>query len=108
VKKGDVLLYHSGTGQLIAHRLMHTYEKGNQINYILKGDSNISIDEPVSKDQIIGKLVTIDKEKKRIYMNNLQSMIWSFTITTFPNVSKVVRFYLTFSSNLKAKLGISI
>jgi signal peptidase len=108
VKKGDVLLYHSTSGKLVAHRLICTYEKGNQINYMLKGDSNIFIDDPVSKDQLIGKLVTIDKEKKRIYMNDLQSIIWSFTMSTFPNVSKVVRIYLTILSNLKTKLGISI
>lgn len=108
VKKGDILLYQSPSGQLIAHRVLRIKDKNNQIQYELKGDTNLSFDGPISHEQIIGKLVSINKEKKQIYMDDFPSVIWSFIITTFPIVSKMLKAYLTFKGILKVKLGISL
>jgi signal peptidase len=108
VKKGDILLYHSPSGQLIAHRLLRVKEKNNQFFFELKGDTNLCNDGPILQEQIIGKLVIVNKEKKQIYMDDFSSVFWSFIITTFPNVSKLLKTYLAFKENLKIKLGISI
>ncbi|WP_158638534.1 signal peptidase I [Metabacillus litoralis] len=103
VRKGDVLLYYSTTGQLIAHRFI-VVKKNNKENktYILKGDTNICSDEPINKDQIIGTLVSISNSRKKVYTNKSASIIWGFIIRTFPFISKLLRYYLSFKFSTKS------
>ena len=52
VKVNDVITYKSKDGDIITHRLIET--KGG--NYVAKGDMNNSVDDIITKDQIIGKV----------------------------------------------------
>lgn len=108
VKKGDILLYHSSSGQLIAHRFICLKKTNNRLEYVLKGDTNPCIDEPIFPEQIIGILVTIDREKRKIYMNDFSAILWSYIITTFPILSKILKTYLSFKSNIKSRSGVSV
>ncbi|MGM0874194.1 MAG: signal peptidase I [Bacillota bacterium] len=104
VKKGDVLLYHSSSGQLIAHRFLRVKETSNQIEYELKGDLNLQVDETIREEQIIGILTTINCDKKTIYTDDFTAMIWSYIISTFPNISKILRAYQAFMMTIKTSI----
>jgi signal peptidase I len=107
VKKGDILLYHSSTGQLIAHRFLGVREVNNQLQYELKGDTNLCSDEPISHEQIIGTLVTIDRKNKKVYIGDLSAILWGFLIVTFPFTSKILKSYLSFKIS-RSRSGVSI
>ncbi|WP_226667525.1 signal peptidase I [Metabacillus litoralis] len=96
VRQGDILLYYSSTGQLIAHRFLYekTFPNGKK-HFILKGDTNVSNDEPISKEQIIGSLISITNSKKTVYTSNLTSKLWGYSIRFFPILSRVIKYYLT-------------
>ncbi len=54
-KKGDIVTYKSKDGAYITHRIIEI----NGDTYITKGDSNNTIDSPISKKMIIGKEVKV-------------------------------------------------
>lgn len=109
VKKGDILLYHTSSGQLIAHRLLSVLKQNNsKKQFILKGDTNLCPDEPINQNQIIGKLVTIVTTKRKIYANTFPSIIWSNIILSFPNVSKLLRYYLSLELHFRNRSGASL
>ncbi len=109
VKKGDVLLYHSSSGQLIAHRLLAVNNtEASQKQFILKGDTNLCPDEPINKNQIIGKLTTIDNSKRRKYATDVSSILWSYIMLSFPIVSKLLRHFLSLVDLNKKRSGASL
>jgi signal peptidase I len=61
-KKGDILLYKSNVDHYVLHRLL----KIKKDKYILAGDYNYFKDQPITKEQILGKLITIKKKDGRI------------------------------------------
>jgi signal peptidase I len=92
VKPGDIILYRTN-GRLIAHRVICIQQKINQIEtlsqfwpgrfsnthstpqssvlsphyyYILRGDASATIDEPVTVDQILGKVISVERDGCRI------------------------------------------
>ncbi|MGM7721194.1 signal peptidase I [Metabacillus sp. Hm71] len=108
VKKGDVLLYHSESGQLIAHRFLRKKQINNQPYYVLKGDTNLCSDEPVRQEQIIGKLVTINRLNKKIYNDDYTAILWSNLILSFPLMSKVLSAYLSFKAPNRTRSGVPL
>ena len=61
-KKGDILLYKSNVDHYVLHRLL----KIKKDKYILAGDYNYFKDQPITKEQILGKLITIKKKDGKI------------------------------------------
>ncbi|WP_078432611.1 signal peptidase I [Metabacillus halosaccharovorans] len=109
VKKGDVLLYHASSGQLIAHRLLAVQKTDTcQKQFILKGDTNLITDDPINKTQIIGKLATIENTKRKRYVSDLSSIMWSYIMLSFPIVSKLLRYFLSIVLINKKSSGASL
>ncbi|MGD8522437.1 MAG: signal peptidase I [Desulfobacterales bacterium] len=67
VKVGDIILYKSEE-KLIAHRVISIKEISipNQYSLILRGDAAYSYDEPVYADQILGKVIAIERNGRSI------------------------------------------
>ena len=99
-KKGDVILYYSQTGQLIAHRFVRTTTEKNQSLFLLKGDTNLGFDQPIEEHWILGKLETVQKKHKKISADHLIVRNWGKLILAFPALSGILRNYL----NRKLKL----
>ena len=57
-KRGDIVLYKSDVEHYVLHRILRI--KKDKI--ILAGDYNYFKDKPISKDQILGKLIEIKKK----------------------------------------------
>jgi signal peptidase I len=94
LKKGDIVLYHSVTGQLVAHRLSNAKELHGNPVFILKGDSNLGFDQPVEEQQIIGVLAYIQKGDKRVQMKGFSASFWGWLILSIPILSGLLRSYI--------------
>lgn len=67
VQKGDIILYRAN-GRLIAHRVRLIKKINNDAfsinpspSFILKGDASPTYDEPVQFEQILGKVISIER-----------------------------------------------
>lgn len=66
VKRGDIILYKTDH-RVIAHRVVSVQKKGgNSSSFILRGDASASCDEPVGADQILGKVVSVERDGRSI------------------------------------------
>jgi signal peptidase I len=61
VKVGDIILYRSGES-VVAHRVMRIERgKGDTLRFILREDTWGTLDEPVEAEQILGKVVSVER-----------------------------------------------
>ena len=72
VRMGDIILYRTN-GHLIAHRVTLINKLNNDAlptypdwSFILKGDALPTYDEPVKDEQILGKVISIERNGCRI------------------------------------------
>ncbi|MDQ0198765.1 S24/S26 family peptidase [Neobacillus ginsengisoli] len=93
LKKGDVILFYSQAGQLIAHRFVEI--KGNkQPLFLFKGDTNLGFDQLIGEERILGKLVSVQKQRFKITPEHLIVNLWGKLILSFPALSGILRKYL--------------
>ena len=57
-KKGDIILYKSDIDHYVLHRIL----KIKKDKIITAGDHNYRKDQPITKEQVLGKLVSIKKK----------------------------------------------
>lgn len=61
VRRGDVLLYRHNR-RIIAHRVVDIRTTGTEIAaFVLRGDAKTACDRPVAPDQILGRVVAIER-----------------------------------------------
>lgn len=61
-KRGDIVLYKSNVDHYVLHRILRI--KKDKI--ILAGDYNYFKDKPITRDQVLGKLITIKKKDGKV------------------------------------------
>lgn len=93
LKKGDIVLFYTSTGQLVAHRFYKTIIHNKEEQYLFKGDTNVRFDEPICTEQIIGELAVIQKKRVIIDKNSRIVRIWNWIICV-PITSRLLRKYL--------------
>jgi signal peptidase I len=93
-KKGDIVLYQTIPGQLVAHRLSNTKELDGNRLYILKGDTNLGFDQPIKEQQIIGVLSFVQKGEQRIHTWGFSARFWGWLILSIPILSGWLRRYI--------------
>ena len=86
IEKGDIILFIT-EGQLVAHRF---FQKNQEHRCLFKGDANLGFDQPVSDEQLIGKLVKIKRKDKTISLNSLIPAVWGKLIGAFPFISMLI------------------
>ncbi len=93
IKRGDVLLFYSESGHLVAHRLMAILEDGeNGRRYVCKGDSNLGRDEPVGFERVLGVLLSIRRNGNRVIRpNSRPAVLWSRAVMAVPVISGVLK-----------------
>lgn len=57
---GDIIVFKKNE-TMVCHRLVKTFEKDGARHYQTRGDSFFSPDEPVTPEQIVGKVISIDR-----------------------------------------------
>ncbi|MFT9597382.1 S24/S26 family peptidase [Mesobacillus sp.] len=93
--KGDIILFHTDQGQLIAHRFI----RKEAHLYIFKGDTNLGYDLPARPEQIIGKLTSIKKYRFNLSVQSASVELWGKLIMTLPAMSGMLRRYLNWKSH---------
>ncbi len=87
VKRGDILL-HCNNRRVIAHRLVEIAKRKTFLNpqtstpgtfFILRGDALSDCDEPVDPGQLLGKVVSVERDGRLINLDSWQSMISHFS-----------------------------
>jgi signal peptidase I len=91
IRKGDVILFYSDTGRLIAHRFVQKKTINNKPLYYFKGDTNLGFDQPVEQEKILGKLVSIEKQTIKITATHVSARLWGKMILTIPALSGILR-----------------
>ena len=94
LKKGDVILFCSRTNQLIAHRLHQIKTINHRLYFIVKGDTNLGFDEPLKREQIIGRLSSLQRKGSNKSVHTLPSYILKKIMIHFPIISSLLRLYM--------------
>ena len=94
IKKGDILLYRSARGELIALRFCAIVEENDQLKYLCKGDTNLGHDPLIEEDQILGILYSIQTGAHNLHMTDLRVVLWRKAIIGFPILSRLINRYL--------------
>jgi hypothetical protein len=58
---GNLIVFTRGE-QMVCHRLVKVFEKGGIKYYQARGDSFFCLDDPVTSDQILGRVTKIERE----------------------------------------------
>lgn len=94
IKKGDILLYRSARGELIAHRFCSVREEGNKSMYLCKGDTNLGYDQLIEEEQILGILYSIQTATRHLHMTDLRVVLWRKAIIGLPFLPRLINRYL--------------
>ncbi|WHX41438.1 S24/S26 family peptidase [Mesobacillus sp. AQ2] len=97
--KGEIILFHTDHGQLIAHRFIRSESNDGFQHYLFKGDTNLGYDFPATPEQLIGKLSSIKKNRHNLSVHSSSVELWAKLITTLPVLSGILRKYLNWKSH---------
>ena len=82
LRPGDVLLFGSGKGQLMLHRLVQIRRKGDQTTLVLQGDANRYPDGTVLPEQVIGRAVAVKRKTKQWHLDGpaarVLAAVWAY------------------------------
>jgi signal peptidase I len=95
LKKGDVILFWTESGQLVAHRFYYSKLRDGKLHYYCKGDTNISYDQPIGYENILGALEYIQKRNRKVFPNQIHTYLWGRLIIQLPMLSGILRRYLS-------------
>lgn len=93
--KGDIILFRSESGHLIAHRLLSVIHLDDECLYVCKGDTNVGYDKPIRIEQMLGVLYSIRKGRKDILVSDPSVSFWAKAIVTFPLLSRGLNRYIS-------------
>lgn len=75
VRRGDILLYQT-TSRVIAHRVVEIVSVENSgVVFTLRGDSLRSCDAPVRAEQVLGRIVSVEREGREINLEGRRARI---------------------------------
>jgi ribosomal protein S18 acetylase RimI-like enzyme len=103
IRAGDIVLYKYSDDRLIVHRVVDKKLQSNKLMLLLRGDSVFNHDGWIYSDQVLGKVVSIQRDKKFIRLDQGVSLcstmyLWNKLYPIGP---------LFFNLTLKGKRGLS-
>lgn len=97
LKCGDIVVFEE-YGELCTHRLLCNKISNSKIKFITKGDNSLVIDRPISKEELLGKVVGIKRGSKFI---DLESRFWKIVNGMAGTLSYLEWIVFNFLSNIK-------
>ena len=77
LKRGDIILYRL-QDSFVAHRIMNIEQRnGCDLTLILRGDASVTDDAPVNPEQVLGKVVCLERGHRSIDPYSLKVRLWS-------------------------------
>lgn len=114
LRRGDIIVYRTNE-HLCVHRLIHKLKKDNNcFALIAKGDNVYHFDQlPISKEQLVGKVISIRKNKRVIDLERTSWKIINYLLACISEAQAYVPLSLrflrkVFLQNRKFRLGIFI
>ncbi|MGE7780198.1 signal peptidase I [Peribacillus sp. NPDC097264] len=101
LKKGDIVLFYSETKRLIAHRYYKEMKNNQQRQFLFKGDTNLGYDQPIHGEQIVGKLLFVQKRNTKLYVSSFLAKTWGKLIMSVPMLTIVLQRYINFQRRKK-------
>jgi signal peptidase I len=103
LRVGDIAFYRSSDDRIIVHRVVDKKRQSNKLMLLMRGDSVFNNDGWIYSDQVLGKVVSIQRDKKFIQLDQKVSLrlimyLWNKLYPTGP---------LFFNLTLKGKRGLS-
>ena len=80
-KRGDIILYKSDVEHYVLHRILRIKKKKEVL--VCAGDYNYFKDKPISKEQVLGKLIEIKKKDGQIIDLSKDKKARKFFYTNF-------------------------
>ena len=78
VTLGDIVLYRSQRG-LIAHRVVGSSPTQSSVlspHYFLRGDASLSCDQPVVAEQILGRVIRVERDGRSLALASRGAKLW--------------------------------
>ena len=75
VRKWDIILYNNETG-VIAHRVVRIEKEDAFLpphSFILRGDASITDDKPVAPEQVLGKVVSVERGGRSVALCGMKA-----------------------------------
>ena len=76
LKRGDVVLYRRNNGTYVLHRIHHIVNKNGEEQYYMIGDSQVEIEGPLDRTQILGMAESFIRKGKRFSKHHIGYKIW--------------------------------
>jgi signal peptidase len=77
LKRGDIILYRFQS-DFIAHRIVNIETSDRcELSFILRGDASATCDSPVKPQQILGKVVCLERYNRSVDPYSLRVKLWS-------------------------------
>jgi signal peptidase I len=97
VSRGDIIFYRRPDGSPTAHRLVEIKSRGNSIVLITKGDAMKYADPPVIDKHVMGRVITIEGQGKKLRLNGWPGRFFGRVTAwlargRYPNQRRVVRY----------------
>ena len=97
VDVGDIIFYRRPDGSSAAHRLVKITGKKDGLTLITKGDSLKYLDTPVTSEQVMGRVITIEGCGREFRLNGWRGCVFGRLVAwtargRYPNQRRVVRF----------------
>ena len=83
VRRGDVIVFRLN-GLLVAHRVLHIEGRDDDREFVTKGDNAGHVDPHVSPREIVGQVLAIERDGRRISLETIpwRTLGWSIAIGT--------------------------
>ncbi len=69
LRPGEIILYHRGDTSHVVHRLVRRVEKDGRLVFIAQGDNKLIADAPILAEQVLGRVVGIEREGRRLRLD---------------------------------------
>jgi hypothetical protein len=66
---GDVIFARFNGDKLVVHRLLKRQQQAGQLNLIVQGDAVIGIKEMVRPNQVLGRVVSLQRDEQIIHLD---------------------------------------
>jgi hypothetical protein len=81
VRVGDVILYRSGRGHMLAHRVVKVSARRGQVALLTRGSLVSSVEQSVGAGQVLGRVVAVQRVTGRMRLDTgthrLISVLWA-------------------------------
>jgi signal peptidase len=94
---GDIVFYRRPDGSTTAHRLVDIKDRGGNMVLITKGDAMKYIDPPVKFKQVMGRVIIIEGQGRKLRLNGWPGRFFGWVTAwlargRYPNQRRVVRY----------------